>query len=219
MFVRKKEILLIVLTVILFILSSYFSTQYADYIKEFVLMRSFWGVLVYILVMIAAVIVAPFETLPLLPLASAIWGPNQAAIFTIIGWTIGSLIAFSVARRFGQRFVRKFVNIKKDSKWKSLAKTKNLFWLVAFARFFLPIDVISYAVGIFTSMHWFKYLIATLIGVIPFAFLFTYGSEINLSWQAFIGIVVLIVIITNYKKIKNLIKPHKKALDMVSEEE
>jgi hypothetical protein len=83
---------------------------------------------------------------------------------------------------------------------------KNLFWAVAFARIFLPVDIVSYAVALFTRMHWFTYLSATVLGTAVFAFLFAYGAEMPPYLQIIAGIIIFIFIIFEYRNIKKRLK-------------
>lgn len=203
---RQKEILITVVTVLLFILTSYFSKKYAPELQNLGVLKSTFGVVVYILIMMLAVIIAPAETLPLMPVAVNIWGPNPTAIFSIIGWTIGSLISFGIARVFGERIVCYFAPKSDITKWKNLIPEKNAFWLVAFARIVLPVDIVSYAVGLFTNMTWPTYLLATVIGITPFAFVFSHGAKLPLFFQALAGSIILVLVIFSYKNIKKQIK-------------
>src|SRR3989338_2820140 len=75
--VNKKTTRLIFgfLTVVaLFILTSFFSQVYESEIHEFILHDSVLGKLIYILITIVAVVLAPISTIPLLPVASHLWG-------------------------------------------------------------------------------------------------------------------------------------------------
>jgi uncharacterized membrane protein YdjX (TVP38/TMEM64 family) len=202
----SKKIIIPAITIILFVVVSYFSKKYAVFLADSEIIHSAWGGLVYTLAMVTAVIVAPFETLPLLPVAVTLWGANTAANLTILGWTIGSMIALFIARRLGPKFVYRYTDKYNIKEWGEAIPKKNMFWLVAFARFVLPVDIISYAVGLFTQMHWASYLLATLVGVIPFAYLFAYGSELKTGIQITIALIILVIILFKYHKIKYYFK-------------
>ena len=191
--------------ILLFIVSSYLSKEYLSSLENVIFLKGVEGIFIFILIMMIAVIIAPFETLPLLPVAASLWGPNKAAVYAIIGWIFGSAIVFYIARIFGKKIVCKFANKIDINKWRDKLPNKNLFWLVIFARFVLPIDIISYAVGLFTKMRFGWYLLATIIGIIPFAFMFSYGATISTKWQILAGIVIIIAIFLNYKKMKKYI--------------
>lgn len=208
---RTKKILIPVITLLLFVVVSFYSKKYATSLAESELLSSTWGAFMYVLIMMTAVIVAPFETLPLLPVAATLWGANVAAILTIVGWTIGSLVAFTLARKFGRKLVYRFTDNNTLEEWAGKLPRRQIFWLVAFARFLLPIDVISYAVGLFTKMPLHSYLAATVIGIIPFAYIFAYGSQLKTSLQLIAMAIVLIIIIFKYHKIKDWFRTWRKA--------
>jgi len=204
--IRKKVIIFIIITVILFIVSSYFSQKYEADLKDLIISKGVFGEIIYVLIMMTAVIIAPFETLPLLPVAVTLWGANQAAILTIIGWTMGALIAFSLARIFGSKLVCWLADKYDVEEWGKVLPRRKTFWLIVFARFILPVDIISYAVGLFTKMHWFSYLGATLLGVTPFAFTFAHGSSLPISWQILGGVIIFILVIFSYNSVKQQFK-------------
>ena len=51
---------------------------------------------------------------------------------------------------------------------------KNPFWSVVLLRLVMPMDVISYVLGLFTDMTWASYGLATALGLTPSAFILTY---------------------------------------------
>ena len=92
------------------------------------------------------------------------------------------------------------------NEWRDKLPKENLFWAVVLARVILPVDVLSYVIGIFTAMHITSYLIATLIGITPFAYIFAYGSKLP-AWIQIISIIALFgLIAANYKYIKKIFK-------------
>jgi uncharacterized membrane protein YdjX (TVP38/TMEM64 family) len=210
---KLKKILLPAITIVLFVIISYLSQRYAKGLTDLISIHSTTSAIIYVLIMVAAVIVAPFETLPLLPVAATVWGPNIAAILTSVGWTVGSLVAFFLARKFGKRFVHRITDKYHLKEWGEVIPKRNIFWLVAFARFFLPIDVISYAVGLFTKMRWSSYLFATLTGVIPFAFIFAHGSQLKLGIQISIALLFFVLVLFRYKKIKEFFRTWSKEIN------
>jgi len=65
-----------VLLGLLFIVSSYLSFRYAEDIRGVVFLRGAAGMASYVALMIVSVVVAPFETLPLLPVAVLLHAPQ-----------------------------------------------------------------------------------------------------------------------------------------------
>lgn len=186
----------------LFILSSYLSQLNQDNLKAIIALGGTFGKIVYIFLLILAVVIAPLETLPLLPIAVIVWGRNLAAIYSIIGWFLGALIAFALARVFGQKLVCKIMKKNDLEEWRKLLPKKHIFWTIVLARLILPVDIASYLVGLFTNISWTSYITASLIGIIPFGFFYAYGATLPVIWQLIIGLILLAIIIFGYEDLK-----------------
>lgn len=202
---RKKEIMILVITIILFIIASYYSQRYAEELKTWVMHGKYLGAFIYIFLVIVAIVFAPFETLPLMPVAVAIWGPMTTALLTMFGWTAGALIAFFIARRYGQKLVCRIARIGKIENMGLELDNHKVFLLIILARIILPVDIVSYAFGLFTKIHWRLYLAATIIGVVPFALIYSYGAILPLAYQIIAGIIIFIILLASYPKLKKAI--------------
>lgn len=180
---EKKEIMIFIIIAMTFIASSYFSLKYAGLIKEAVEIKGIAGMLVYVLLEISSIVIIPVTTFPLLPIAVVLWGSFLAAILNIIGWMIGAAIAFGLARRYGRPFVSRFIKTKHISRLEKLVPQKNIFWSIVILRMSIPTDVLSYILGLFTSIPMNIYLVATFFGLIPFAFIFAYSVSLSIWYQ------------------------------------
>lgn len=145
----------------------------ASRIHTFIDTHTVAGVLVYLALNIADALVIPGATLPLIPVVAKTWGRLPAALATMAGWTAGSLLAFLVARRWGVPVVRKLTPMERVRRLRKYIP-KNLFWSIVLLRTFLPMDVISYVLGLFSDMTWPAYAAATALGLAPSAFLLVY---------------------------------------------
>lgn len=207
---NKNEIIGGVIVITLFILISYLAQRNIDTISNYI-SQGFTGMIVYTSITIFATVFAPISALPLMPLAVQLWGVFIAAILSIIGWTIGSLIAFLVAKKLGKKYVMKIIDEKKIKYYEDIIPENNLFLGVVILRMFLPVDVLSYVLGLFTNMRTISYTIATLIGVTPFAFVIAYIGSLSLQMQIISMIVGTIMFsILSYFTYKKFRKMHHK---------
>lgn len=197
---RHKEFIGVLFFAILFVLASIWSSNYADFLKELISKQGIKGVFFYTLITALAVLVAPVSTLPLLPLAVVSWGPFLAAILSILGWTIGAILAFGVARMYGEPLVARFANLARVQKFAARIPEDNLFWIVVLSRIALPVDVLSYALGLFTKINWSVYFWATLLGLIPFAFVYAYFVIIPWYLQVSGMILLMLIFWFTYRK-------------------
>ncbi len=166
---------------------------YAESIKVFIDQHPFWGMFLYVLLNIADAVIAPGATLPLIPIAARAWGRVGAALVTTVGWTAGSLIAFLIARRWGAPMVKKLTSMERLRRMKHYIP-KDLFWSITLLRLVMPMDVISYALGLFTDLSWAKYAGATALGLTPSAFVLAYLGKRPHAYEiiaAGVGIVVV----------------------------
>lgn len=150
---------------------------HADALKGFIDHNPFLGVFLYIVLNILDAVPAPGATLPLIPVAAHAWGRISAAIVTTVGWTAGSLVAFVIAREWGYPIVRKLMSVSRLKQMKRYIP-ENLFWSVIVLRVALPMDVLSYVLGLFTRITLLKYATATALGVAPPAFVLAYLGKL-----------------------------------------
>jgi uncharacterized membrane protein YdjX (TVP38/TMEM64 family) len=155
---------------------------HADQIKAFIDQNPFWGLFLYVLLNVLDSVIAPGATLPLIPVAAHAWGRVPAALITTAGWTLGSLIAFLIGRRWGAPIVRKFTSMQRLQRLKRYIP-KDLFWSIALLRLFMPMDVMSYVLGLFTNIGLSKYLTATALGLIPSALILAYLGKLPHAYE------------------------------------
>lgn len=188
----------ILFIVLLFIFASYLAREYEENITSIVSDNSTLGMLYYVIITAVAVVVAPVSTLPLIPIASVAWGWFIAGVLSILGWVLGSQIAFLLARRYGKPLVQKMVSLERLERYEKRLPEKNIFWTVVLLRMVVPVDVLSYAVGLFSEMKSRTYFLATILGVIPFAFIFAYTGTLSIGTQLIVYIEVAALIFLVY---------------------
>ena len=194
----------IVLIIALFFISSYYVQNNLEDVKNFLNLGIF-SMVVYVLILIVATVVAPVNAMPLLPIASGLWGWFFAGLLSILGWTLGALIAFVLARRWGAPLVRKFVSLEKIRKFEKMIPEENIFWSIVFFRMAIPVDLLSYVLGLFSHIKFRVYALATLIGVSPLAFIFAYIGTLSFVWQILAFVIAVLVILIGYL-IRNIYK-------------
>ena len=143
------------------------------------------------------VFVIPLDIVFLIPLGALVWGPVPTAIMSITGWVLGSIVVLGIARSFGAPVVEKLVGLERIRSIETRIPKQNLFWTVVFLRLVIPVDILSYALGLFSTMTWRPYVLATLIGVTPFGFYFSYAGTLPFWYQvaAMGGALVLATIV------------------------
>ena len=194
---KVKIIAPVVIIIALFIISAFYSQKYGEEAKIFVERGGLFGMAAYVAIAITATVAAPVSAAPLIPIAANAWGVALTGALSIIGWTAGSLIAFIIGRRYGLPLTQKFVSARKLEKIHKHIPHEKVFWSVVLLRVMIPVDLLSYALGIFGVLDWKKYTLATVIGISPFAFIFAYLGTLPVSYQLFsipAGILLIFII-------------------------
>ena len=140
-----------------------------------------WSSVLYVLILVGAVVFMPVTVMPLIPIASASFGPLITALLSIVGWTIGAVIAFWIARHVGRPIVEKWVSLEGVDTFIAKATPRSKFIIIVLLRLTIPVDIASYALGLTRTIGYFEYTLATFVGVIWFSFAFAYMGDAILS--------------------------------------
>lgn len=201
----RIEIISAIIVALLFLFATYVSTAYKPVIENFIGSYGVWGMLLYVATAIGATVIAPVSATPLIPVATALWGVVPSALLSITGWTIGSVIAFWLSRKYGYEKISRFVRLQKIQMYAEKLPKKNIFWSVVFMRIVLPVDMLSYALGLFSSMSLRSYTVATIIGIAPFAFIFAYTAGLPLWVQGVALSIIGVLLFLSYRQIRKQI--------------
>ena len=192
----KKESIIsavkIFLIVLAFILISYFAQVNSELLKDYI-KDNIFGMIIYVFILIVFSILAPINEIILVPIATASWGWFITALLTLTGWTLGSAVVFFISKRFGVPIIKKFIPLSKIYKYEKFMPQEHLFLSVIFLRIAVPIDIISYMIGLFTNIKFSTFIFATFIGFTPLAFLLAYLGTLPMYIQL-IGLILLLVI-------------------------
>lgn len=131
------------------------------------------GLSVVGLILFTTTVVAPLNSLALIPIASALYGWLLTALVATFAWTMAAIVAFVISRYLGRPALRALGFTKSLYNIEKKIPEHVSFWSIVFLRIMLPIDVLSYALGLFSNVSLPVYASASLIGIAPFAFIFS----------------------------------------------
>lgn len=200
----KCTIFLIILGTILyyfnkFNLYSYFKEIFysSENFKEFVIKQGSLAPLVFFLIQIGQVIIAPIPGNLTALAGGALFGGLYASLLSGLGIILGSMIAFYLARTFGKPLVIKLVGKETFNKYSKVFTGKSFFSLfILFLLPFFPDDALCLLAGI-SKIDFRLFMILTVLGRLPnivFASLVGAGM-ISFSLVTWIIIVVLSAIL------------------------
>jgi uncharacterized membrane protein YdjX (TVP38/TMEM64 family) len=182
--VKRKFVLLGVIAgfVLAFVLFSFMTGLWTALVQGEDLQRHItqfgWkGPLVIMLLMAGAIVVSPLPSAPIALAAGALYGHTWGTVFVILGALAGALIAFTLARVLGrdaiQQWIGEHISMRLPASQNGLMVAVFVFRMIPFISF----DIVSYAAGL-TALSWWRFSLATAVGVIPVSFLLAhFGAE------------------------------------------
>ena len=177
-----------VLAAFVFVLLAQWSQQHSELIQSITAQAGWVGELSYIGIMMLSIVFAPLGTGFLLPVAANSYGPFLAAIYSITGWTLGSVIAFWIAKTFRKKVFKHQGFVKRIQEYEQTIPKYQFYGLVILLRIALPVDLVSYVLGFARTMSYLAFLLTTVIGVTPLTFMFTYAATATIWIQIGVSI-------------------------------
>lgn len=164
-----------------FVLISQLAIEHQEIIRSLVITAGPLAALAYVVLSATAIVVAPLGFGFLIPVAAQAFGPFLAAVYSVLGWVIGSVLVWIIFRKYARPHIRHLTFIKYIEDTETRLSKRQWYTLVLLMRIVLPVDVVSYALVLGSSIRFLPYLISTVAGISPFAFLSTYAAVG--SWQ------------------------------------
>ena len=191
-----KQVASLVALALVFVAVSYAAQHYKTELAGIVESGGIAGIAGFILLTaVFVVFIIPLDIAFLIPIGANVWGPVPTALMSITGWTLGAAVAFAIARRFGVGVVEKLIGLERIHAVERRIPKRNLFGSVILLRMLVSVDILSYALGLFSTMPWGQYVLATMIGVAPFGFYFAYTGTLPF-WYQIAAIAVAVILAT-----------------------
>ena len=198
---RQQKIIRILLLVLIISGLIWFSRAYLDInptdIKEWILSFGMWAPILYILLYtIRPLIFFPASVLSIT--GGLAFGAWMGTVYTVIGATLGAVVAFLVAKKLGTGLIKQKDGAGKVEQIQRQLEKNGFIYVLIFRL--LPIfnfDLISYAAGL-SKVRLLPFFLATLIGIIPgtFAYNFLGSSIVSKDPRIIIGAVTVFIVLT-----------------------
>lgn len=167
-----------------------------------------WGPVFIALAMVIQMFLFVIPSPLLMVVAVIAYGPVWGAALSTFSVALASTVGYFIGRYLGESTVDKLIGHKKEEKIRFYIERYS-FWAVCVVRLtpLLSNDAISFVGGLIRMGYW-KFMGATLAGIIPLTALIGYFGESNqrlrngLLWISVISFVILVVYII-YDKKKN----------------
>jgi uncharacterized membrane protein YdjX (TVP38/TMEM64 family) len=141
-----------------------------------------------------------------------LFGPFYGTLYSIIGMLLGSFVVFTIAKKFGRKFVERWVDKRELHHLDIFFKKKGkLVFIFADYMSIFPRDAVSLCAGL-TKIKTWEFIVISLIGFLPPVIILNYlGSQLSKNIFDYriilIGVIIIasLVLYTFRHKIKGLI--------------
>ena len=156
--------------------------------------RGFWGKLAFIGMVVMKVVVAVIPGEPFELAAGYAFGVWEGLLLCMIGITIGSMIVFSLVKKFGVSIIRVFFSQERIDGMKLLHTSKkgNIILSIVYIVPGTPKDFLNYCAGL-TTIKLHTWLLVCSIGRIPSIITSTISGDAVVQKRYFFGILIYVV--------------------------
>ena len=166
----------------------------ADKVKEFIQGFGIFGpiILTILITGVAASIVLPSTVLTMT--GGYLYGPLIGTICSVIGTLVGSMIIFSLSKKYGRPFVEKHVHKKDLEHFDIIFKKRGISAFVMIRLVpLMPNDVVNLAIGL-TKISFKAFFWISLLGYIPETIVYTMFGQQLLSGHLDAKLIILMAI-------------------------
>lgn len=155
-----------------------------------------WAPAVFIILQAFQVVFAPIPGELTGVVGGFIFGAGPGILYSSIGLTVGSIIAFFAARIIGLPLVKLVVSEESLEKFGFLTRRKGI--MISLAFFIIPgfpKDILSYILGL-SPMRWLTFVVVCTLGRIPGTIMLSFsGSAVyDENWTLLIAMSVICLI-------------------------
>lgn len=193
----------------------------AEKLQGYLEKAGIWMPLFYIALQFLQVVLLPIPSVVSTIAGLALFGAFWTTIYSFIGITLGSILAFYIGRRWGNRAATWLAGEEQLKKWQKKLKGKDN--AVLTAMFILPAfpdDILCFLAGI-SSMTWRYFLIMMSLSRLVAIASTCYSVDFipfNTWWGILIWVGIILILITavtlvykNMDKIQEWVKKRKKS--------
>lgn len=180
--------ILVLLVVFLSVLFIYLRDVLPDLIlifEEFIKQHPILAPVAFVLISSISMLFGMVSSVPVAPLAVAVWGTIATISMLLFGWLVGGCLSYAIGRYAGYPIVGAIIGRQKLEKWILGLESRINFPMLLLFRLVTPSET-GYVFGIFRYNFWL-YLLITFLSELPVALLVVYASDalIQTNWRLF----------------------------------
>jgi uncharacterized membrane protein YdjX (TVP38/TMEM64 family) len=138
------------------------------------------GAVLFVASSALAVVLPALSNLALVPAAVLVWGSAAVAAGLLLGWTLGSWLAFWLGRLVRRGWLGRWPRLSQVTDVDRWIQADHPMLSLVLLRMSFPVDVLSFSLGLFSARTsaW-QVVLSTVLGAAPFALLFAWMPQLS----------------------------------------
>ncbi|WP_257447432.1 TVP38/TMEM64 family protein [Archangium lipolyticum] len=142
--------------------------QLLDEAAPIISRHPFWGAVLFILLSALSAMLAFFSSALLLPVALHVWGKTACALLLWMGWMLGGITAYGIARFWGRPVIRRLTSSSLLNRYEDRLSRHTPFGLVLLFQLSVPSEIPGYVLGL-ARYGLRRYLLVLALAELPYA--------------------------------------------------
>ena len=166
-----------------------------QFLKETVVSWGWLAPVVFVLIQALQVVISPIPGEITGPVGGALFGTLWGLVYSSIGLTVGTLICFTVGRKWGEPLVRPWLSERNWNRLNFIVEAEGA--ILCFILYVIPgfpKDIVSYLFGISPIPFWLFALVSTL-GRLPGTFMSSYFGAHVAEQQYLYALVIAALVV------------------------
>lgn len=148
-------------------------TRITNYVQQF----GFWGPAIVTVVMVAQMFLFVIPSWLLMIVSVLAYGKFWGVVLSVMAVFVASTVGYFIGNSLSETTIKRLVGQKNEKKLEKLLHKHGMGAVIIFRLApFLSNDAISFIAGMLSMSYW-RFITATLIGILPLAILIAFFSE------------------------------------------
>ena len=152
-------------------------------LKQFIVTAGVWAPVIFVLLKVSTIIIAPLSGSPLYPLVGLFFGFWPGVLYVALGDFLGYSAAFFISKIFGQKVVAKLISKNENGLMARMVEkigTGKGFFQACLTCFALP-ELLAYAAGLSKLPYWKFILILWPASTLATSTLVFLGASVDMT--------------------------------------
>ncbi len=205
-YTSPKDVLGVLFIGVFLLISTHYTYLYKDVINSLIKDYYTIGVFVYVFAMFFLVLFIPISTIPIVPVATGVFGTLEGALLTAIAWIVGGITAFHFSKKHKNTVIRFSPVLGKLASVLDNNVVHISFLRLAVLKMVLPVGVGSYIFGLSKSLRIKRFVYVSIVEAFVVLFMIATATTLPPFYQQIAILVFILFLFRGVLYLRSLLK-------------